>query len=113
MVMTMRNPWALEQLQKAIASLLTAEGTAAEQLIDAYEGVSTALRQPGVLTGALRHRAERLEADLDQYASRQGMSTILAIAHMEEPMLRYWSIRMLGLADLTGRPGGAESNAQP
>ncbi len=114
MVTTMRSPLTREQLEQTIAALITNGGTSAERLIDAYEGISAALCQPGVLTGRMVQRAQRLQRDLDEYASQQRMRTIVAIAHMDEPMLRYWATRVLGLADALKRPADyPESGERP
>jgi hypothetical protein len=92
----------LDPLKRAAVSSLTNEGTSAERLIDAYEGLSAALRQPQGRTGQLAKRAGRLERDLDRYASQRGLSTIMAIALMDEPAVHYWTTRMLGLAADSG-----------
>lgn len=89
-------------LKRAIVSPIINEGSATERLIDAYEGVSAALRQLQGCTDPWTKRAKRLERDLDRYASERGTSTIMAIALMDEPAIRYWTTRMLGLAAESG-----------
>lgn len=85
-----------------MVSFLADEGTSAERLIDAYEGLSAALRQPPACTSPLAKRVERLVSDLDRYASERGMDAIMAIALMDKPAVCYWTTRILGLTAEAG-----------
>jgi hypothetical protein len=102
-----------DPLKRAIVSPLTNEGTSAERLIDAYEGLSAALRQLRGSTGQLAKKARRLERDLNRYASERGLSTIMAIALMDEPAVHYWTTRVLGLAAEPGNRMRSSSGGRP